>query len=91
LVATSGPHAGAVFPLITGAVVGRDPGCTLALPADTKASRRHAALSFQNGTWRIVDQNSTNGTWVNGQRVVDLALAHGDTIVVGESTLRFEG
>ena len=91
LVATSGPHAGAVFPLITGAIVGRDPGCTLALPADTKASRRHAALSFQNGTWRIVDQNSTNGTWVNGQRVADLALAHGDTIVVGESTLRFEG
>ncbi len=91
LVAVGGPHAGTVFTVPSGGVIGRDPANTVALPADTKASRRHAVLGFHAGAWRIADQNSTNGTWVNGQRIAELALAPGDVVVIGETSLRYEG
>lgn len=39
--------------------------------ADNKAiSRRHATISRENGTYYIVDNHSSNGTWVNGNRLI---------------------
>lgn len=94
-VAANGPHAGASFVLAGGtSVIGRDGGAEIALPGDVKTSRVHARLrrDASNNAVLIEDAGSTNGTFVNGQRVhTATPLAPGDTIVVGQTSLRFEG
>lgn len=60
--------------------------------SDNSASRRHAELRPQNGSWLIVDLNSSNGTFLNGQRVVGpTCIKDGDQIRVGSSLLVFTG
>jgi len=49
-------------------VVGRDPECTVHLP-DRQVSRRHAVIRREDDRFVIVDLESKNGTWVNGQPV----------------------
>ncbi|MEM6458613.1 MAG: FHA domain-containing protein [Planctomycetota bacterium] len=67
-------------------VVGRDQG-DLAL-SDTRVSRRHAEFSTQNNVFVIRDLGSSNGTWVNGERVTGIAeLEQGDRIQLGRVTL----
>ena len=91
LAVVAGPHAGQSFPLTPGAIVGRDPGVAVPLPADTRASRSHARfLPGSGGGWILEDLGSTNGTFVNGQRVTQVVLAPGDAIVIGSTTLRLE-
>ncbi len=69
------------------------PGIDLSAPvADPGVSHRHAALRRQaDGTWALVDEMSTNGTWLNGSdRPVDhgvvTALRDGDRINLGSFT-----
>lgn len=73
-------------------VLGRDLVCDLAL-ADAKASRRHARLQWMNfdrpdeapEVW-LEDLGSTNGTWVNGQRVVEpVRVYERDKILIGST------
>ncbi|WP_395089511.1 FHA domain-containing protein [Armatimonas sp.] len=90
LLVVAGPHSGQSFALLAGLVFGRDPGNGAALPADTKASRRHAQLVSDSGGVALEDLGSTNGTFVNGQRITRVALAPGDQIVIGTSTLKVE-
>jgi len=60
--------------------------------SDHSASRRHAEIRPINGTWLLVDLNSSNGTYLNGQRLVSpTALKHGDQIKVGSTVLVFTG
>lgn len=57
---------------------------------DQSASRRHAEIFPQNGHWMLVDLNSSNGTYLNGQRVIAPArLKDGDQIKVGNTLLVF--
>lgn len=90
LVVVAGPHAGQSFALQAGLVLGRDPSNNGALPSDTKASRRHAQLVADGAGVALEDLGSTNGTFVNGQRITRVALAPGDQLVIGSSTLRVE-
>jgi pSer/pThr/pTyr-binding forkhead associated (FHA) protein len=90
LVATTGPYTGTVFPVRNGATAGRDPQVEIALPADTKTSRAHARFVYENGSFTVEDQGSTNGTYVNGQRVTRQPLAAGDTVTIGTTAFRFE-
>jgi hypothetical protein len=57
---------------------------------DTSVSRRHAEVRRSGDGWTIVDLGSTNGTRVNGVPVTDRRLQDGDTITVGDASLRFE-
>jgi hypothetical protein len=57
---------------------------------DTSVSRRHAEVRRTGDGWTIVDLGSTNGTRVNGAPVTDRRLQDGDTITVGDASLRFE-
>src|SRR5512146_925531 len=59
--------------------------------ADPAVSRHHAELRIAVGTARIVDLDSNNGTYVNGQRVASAQLADGDLISVGPATFRLSG
>jgi pSer/pThr/pTyr-binding forkhead associated (FHA) protein len=57
---------------------------------DAKVSRVHARVECSDAGCTITDAGSMNGTLVNGVRVERASLAPGDTIVLGDSTLRFE-
>lgn len=85
----SGPHTGETFQLSNAQIViGRDPGCLIPLVRDGMASRQHARLIWDGSSWRIEDNNSTNGLYVNRFRVTSHPLRPGDEIYIGESVLR---
>ena len=85
--AVSGPHAGEVFPLRQGAIVGRAAEAQISLHRDTSVSRRHARITEEAGEWLIQDGKSTNGLFVNGERVVEHWLRSGDRVTLGVTTL----
>ncbi len=67
--------------------IGRAHSNTIALVSG-KVSREHARLIQENGQWYIVDNDSTNGTFVNGEKVTRAALSLQAVIAIGEFTLR---
>lgn len=69
--------------------LGRSPGCDVTID-DPSVSRKHAEIRSQDGGWTIDDLGSTNGTFVNGNRVDNASLRTGDRIALGQSELRFE-
>jgi len=71
----------------TSTVVGRAPGCELRLD-DTYLSQEHARIFGRNGTWYVEDLGSTNGTFVNEQKLVAPAMIQpGDKVRVGTTVL----
>ena len=56
--------------------------------ADHGVSRHHAELRNAAGAYSIVDLDSHNGTYVNGQRVTAAPLSDGDIVGIGPSTFR---
>jgi pSer/pThr/pTyr-binding forkhead associated (FHA) protein len=67
--------------------VGRGPECELRLE-DTYASNQHARLFGKNGAWYVEDLGSTNGTFVNDQKLAAPALVQpGDRIRIGTTVL----
>ena len=65
-------------------------GFTAALQLeDPGVSRRHAILTQRRGSVRILDDRSSNGTFVNGRRIVEAELHDGDVIVLGSVVLVF--
>jgi pSer/pThr/pTyr-binding forkhead associated (FHA) protein len=63
-------------------IIGRDPSCRIRLPS-TNVSRTHARIFFRNDEYYIEDLGSTNGTYVNGIRIVKCALRKNDLIYIG--------
>ncbi|HEY7932457.1 MAG TPA: FHA domain-containing protein [Solirubrobacteraceae bacterium] len=68
--------------------VGRGFYCEVRLE-DQSVSRRHAIITRKLGCTRILDDRSSNGTFVNGRRVTDEQLHDGDVIVLGETRLGY--
>jgi hypothetical protein len=66
------------------AVIGRGAEADVVVD-DAGVSRRHAELHLKDGKARVVDLGSTNGTYVNGERISVAELADGSTITVGRS------
>jgi pSer/pThr/pTyr-binding forkhead associated (FHA) protein len=71
--------------------IGRSGDNVAALEGDDFASARHARVESQrDGVW-ILDLGSTNGTFVNGERMDGRhRLQEGDIVRVGQTELRFE-
>jgi pSer/pThr/pTyr-binding forkhead associated (FHA) protein len=70
--------------------VGRATSSTLVLD-DPSVSRLHAVIRANpDGSWQIVDRDSSNGVKIKGARVKEATLRCGDEIVLGEFRLRFE-
>lgn len=88
LTVLAGPGTGCSFVLSKAEhVLGRDPAVDIVIN-DPGMSRRHATLSCQGAVVRIVDQGSTNGTFVNGMRLhSSQKLRHGDRLHVGQHTV----
>ena len=75
------------FRMATSMVVGRDAGCEVRLE-DTYASQQHARLFAKNNSWFVEDLGSTNGTFVNDQKLAAPALVQpGDRIRIGTTVL----
>lgn len=64
--------------------IGRSAGNAILLH-DKESSRIHAAIRFAGENRKIVDLNSSNGVFVNGERVRDAALKNGDQIQIGRT------
>ena len=56
---------------------------------DVTVSASHASLKYENGTWIIDDNVSTNGTKVNGNRAKSTRLKRGDTVSLGTLDMLF--
>jgi len=83
----AGPDAGLSVPLDDEVVLGRDTTLTHPL-ADLEVSRHHARVAMRDGQLQVEDLGSTNGTFVNGQRVqAPLLLSGGDKITVGDTVV----
>ena len=85
-------EAGASFDLGSQPVtIGRSEENAIRLSDDPFASARHASIEpLRNGVW-VVDLGSTNGTYVNGDRLDGRRLLReGDVVRVGETELRLE-
>ena len=85
------PPQGQVLEVARQAVlVGRHSGADVRL-AFPEVSRRHCRLAFQEGFWHIVDLNSLNGLFVNGERIHEAVLQEGDVIRVGNVAMAVQG
>ena len=85
----SGKYQGGEFPLLPEKEirVGRSNDLEMVLTEDM-VSRRHARIVFENGEIHIEDLNSTNGTFVNGERISRAIIREGDRVLIGTSILK---
>jgi pSer/pThr/pTyr-binding forkhead associated (FHA) protein/predicted alpha/beta hydrolase family esterase len=58
--------------------------------AEPKISRQHAQLNWVDDGWEVVDLSSSNGTFVNGERIERRRVVPGDAIQIGDCMLRYE-
>jgi hypothetical protein len=65
-------------------IIGRDPNCEFSIPDETISSH-HAHLSYHHKQWWLEDLNSTNGTFLNGEKVATpTVIISGDEIGIGK-------
>ncbi|MCB9918506.1 MAG: FHA domain-containing protein [Planctomycetes bacterium] len=78
-----GPHAGTKQELRSDVTIGRRTGCELVLDQDEKLSGRHCQIVLEGDGVLLRDLDSTNGTRVDGKRIQELPIAHGDRFQIG--------
>ena len=85
----SGKYQGGEYPLpdARALVIGRSSDLDMVLIEDM-VSRKHARISLQDGAITIADLGSTNGTFVNGEKVKKAELKEGDRVLIGTSILK---
>lgn len=85
-------ETGVEYPIAVGTTtIGRRSANMLAFPGDPYLSGRHAEITFDGATLTFVDVGSTNGSFVNGERVgphEPQTLRDGDVLVLGQQRLR---
>lgn len=68
--------------------IGRDPNCEFPIPLDI-VSAHHARLSYHHNQWWLQDLHSTNGTYLNTERVqTPTVVVSGDEIHIGQVGLQ---
>jgi pSer/pThr/pTyr-binding forkhead associated (FHA) protein len=88
-VIVAGPYEAMIFPLDDEVTVGRAPGCGVVLTDDTFVSQVHARVFRRNRHVLVEDLGSTNGTFVNGDRIDTVTrVRKGDTVKFGETVMR---
>jgi two-component system, NtrC family, response regulator GlrR len=86
---TGGPDAGKHFDVSAPVfLIGRG-NADIAL-SDRGVSAMHCEIRLDERGYRLRDLSSTNGTWIHGMRIVEVYLAPGAKIRMGDTTLRFE-
>ena len=83
----SGPMLGKMLLLEEGTVVlGREEGVDIQIN-DLGISRRHCSIQFKKGQAFLRDLGSTNGTYLNSQRVPEAEIKDGDKIQISSNTI----
>lgn len=91
LTAISGPYAGNTYVLGSGQTeIGRDAAKPIGLPNDNTVSRNHAHIAQEVTCYVLYDAGSTNGTYVNGNRIRRQELKPGDLVQIGNTKFRFD-
>ena len=85
LVFQTGSHQQTIYPLLEPTTIGRDSGNLIPLP-DPTASRYHAKVHYEEGSWVVEDLGSTNGIISSGKRVEKISLSPGDTFQIGKTS-----
>jgi hypothetical protein len=89
VVRSGGGRSGETFALADDpTVIGRSPDCGIFLD-DVTVSRKHAVFTQDAGRWKLDDQGSLNGTFVNRARVDSAVLSDGDEIQIGKYRFTF--
>ena len=90
LVVIAGAGVGDSVPLNGEILLGRAADCTLDI-ADDYASGHHARLYRDDQSWVLADLGSTNGTYINGVRILRATrIGEGDLIRIGRTQLQVE-
>ena len=85
-----GLRKGRTIDVSSATIAGRNSGSALSLGDDDFASARHARIDPRtDGIW-VEDLGSTNGTFVNGERITAERLSPGDVVRIGQTELRLE-
>lgn len=89
LVVIAGPRLGQRIQLGKGVVIiGRGSNSAVLLDSDS-VSRQHARIEWTGSHHKLVDLNSTNGTYVNEVRIFDHVMNDGDRVQVGKALLKY--
>jgi pSer/pThr/pTyr-binding forkhead associated (FHA) protein len=85
----SGKYQGGEYPLAEGQeiVIGRSSELDMVL-VEEMVSRKHARIALSDGVINIEDMGSTNGTFVNGEKVQQGTLREGDRVLIGTNILK---
>ncbi len=85
----SGKYQGGEFPIVPEKqiIVGRSSDLDMVLVEDM-VSRKHARIAMQSDQIWIEDLGSTNGTFVNGEKIKRARLKEGDRVLIGTSILK---
>lgn len=77
-----------IFPFIGDRItIGREAGNDIVL-ADKVASRKHCVIECANGAFTLKDLKSANGTWLGANRVIEAAVAFGESFRIGSTSIR---
>ena len=80
-------QAGRSYLLDNEASIGRAAGCQITLD-DTYSSQIHARVFLRDNQWLVEDLGSTNGTWLNRQKVSGpMVLQRGDRLQIGNTVM----
>jgi len=90
LVALNGQHKGEDFRLRVGKnVIGTAADCDIVL-TDKKISRKHSTIRFEGGEFQIADLDSSNGCFVNDEKIQKHDLIDNDIIKLGDIEFEFK-
>lgn len=67
--------------------IGRDESCEISVPGESHLSRVHCILSYENGQLIIQDNQSSNGVFLNGERIVSDFLRLDEPYSLGDVTM----
>lgn len=85
----SGPDTKGPYPLaMVDTLIGRGADAQIRVQ-DMMMSKRHATIRYVDGEFRVRDEKSSNGTFLNGSKVVEYAVRDGDKLLVGDTLFRF--
>ncbi|MFP5246971.1 MAG: FHA domain-containing protein [Thermoanaerobaculia bacterium] len=87
---TSGPLEGQRFIIEDeGFDIGRDPALAKVVVPDSRVSKRHVRILPRDGKVWAIDEGSTNGTYLREQRITEVQLKRGDTLILGDNAATF--
>lgn len=88
-----GPDKGKTFSIEQGQKldIGRSPAMAISLPQDRHMSRRHFQIEYDGTTCAVTDLASSNGTFINKNRIADSLARPGDYIAAGDSVFLVHG